>query len=223
MAQIFMGSLTKGMFGGGFLYTNLDSISLGIVIRIMDLMERQPPLEVSQLIEEFKHRPEISNLIQEGETIEYSAHMIPEGGINTMPRLYSDGILVAGDAAGFALNTGLTLRGMEFAIASGVLAAKAIKSARERDDFSRQSLSNYESLLKESFVLKDLNTFKNAPHFLDNPRLLTLYPQVACDVLEKLTFIGDKPKRKLSATVLSEIRRRVGPSILKDILGAFRI
>lgn len=224
LAEAFVGSLTKGMFGGGFLYTNASSLSLGIVVRILDLMEKDPPIEVPQLLEEFKLRPEISSLIAGGETIEYSAHVIPEGGINTLPRLYSDGILVAGDAAGFTLNTGLTVRGMEFAIASGVLASKAIKIARERNDFSGQSLSIYESLLKESFVLKDLNTFKNAPRFLDNPRIFTLYPQTACDVIEKLMLIEDKPKKKMSSTVFREIRSKLGLlSILKDALRAFRI
>ena len=223
VAQTFIGSLTKGMFGGGFLYTNLNSISLGIVIRIKDLMEKQPPVAAPDLLDEFKGRPEINALINGGETIEYSAHVIPESGINTMPRLYSDGILVAGDAAGFSLNTGLTVRGMDFAIASGVIAAKAICRAREKNDFSKQSLSIYESLLKESFVLKDLNTFKNAPRFLDNAKMFPLYPQTACDVFENLMFIGDKPQRKLSATVLSELRSKVGFSILKDAFRAFRI
>ena len=95
-----------------------------------------------------------------------------------LARLYGDGILVAGDAAGFALNTGITVRGMEFAIASGVLAARAIITATEKKDFSSQSLAEYERLLKESFVLKDMETFKKAPHFLDNPRLMGLLSSV---------------------------------------------
>ncbi len=224
LAETFVGSLTKGMFGGGFLYTNISSLSLGIVVRILDLMAKDPPVELPQLLEDFKLRPEISRLIAGGETIEYSAHVIPEGGINTLPRLYSDGILLAGDAAGFALNTGLTVRGMEFAIASGVLAAKAIKIARSKNDFSSESLSSYESLLRESFVLKDLHTFKNAPRFFDNPRLFTLYPQTVCDVMEKLMLIEDKPKKKMSSTVFREIRSKLGLlPVLKDALRAFRI
>ncbi len=221
-AQLYVGSITRGMFGGGFLYTNLGSISLGIVVGIKDLMERQPPIEAPQLIDEFKERPEVASLIKGGETVEYSAHTISEGGINTMPRLYSDGILVAGDAAGFTLNTGLTVRGMEFALASGVLAAKVIKRSVEKKDFSKQSLSYYESLLRDSFIMKDLNTFKGAPHFLDNRNLFTLYPQFVGDTLEKLMFIDDEPKRKLSSTVLGQVRR-LCPSLLKDIWGAFRI
>jgi electron transfer flavoprotein-quinone oxidoreductase len=216
MAQEFAGAVTKGMFGGGFLYTNQNSISLGLVVRIKDLTEQHPPVDAAQLFEDFKHRPEIEPLISGGETIEYSAHVIPEAGLGGVPRLYSDGILVAGDAAGFALNTGITVRGMEFAIASGVLAAKAIMAATKRNDFSSQSLAEYETLLKNSFVLKDLNTFKHAPEFLDNPRLMSLYPEVACDVMEKMMTIGDQPKRKLSSTALGEVRRRLGFKLLVD-------
>lgn len=223
LAQVFAGAITRGMFGGGFLYTNLSSVSLGLVVRIKDLMEKQPPVEAPQLFEDFKKRPEIENLISGGETIEYSAHVILEAGISGIPRLYSDGILVSGDAAGFTLNTGITVRGMEFAIASGVLAAKAIITATKRNDFSSQSLAEYENLLKNSFILKDLNTFKYAPHFLDNPRLMTLYPQTVCDVLEKLMFIGDQPKKKLSSTILGEIRSKLGIKIVKDGCKALRI
>jgi electron transfer flavoprotein-quinone oxidoreductase len=223
LAEVFVGAMTRGMFGGGFLYTNLSTVSLGLVVRITDLMEKQPPIEAPQLFEDFKHRPEIESLINSGETIEYSAHVIPEASSGGISRLYSDGILVVGDAAGFALNTGLTVRGMDFAIGSGVLAARAIIAATKKRDFSSQSLAEYNRLLKESFVLKDLNTFKYAPHFLDNSRLMTLYPQTACDVLEKLMFIGDQPKKKMSSTVFDEIRTKVGLKIFKDGCKVLRI
>jgi electron transfer flavoprotein-quinone oxidoreductase len=223
LAKVFAGAITKGMFGGGFLYTNLNSISLGLVVRISDLMEKEPPIEAPQVFEDFKQRPEVQSLISGGEMIEYSAHVIPEAGLGGIPRLFGDGILVAGDAAGFTLNTGLTVRGMEFAIASGILAARAIIAATKKNDFSSQSLAEYENLLKNSFVLKDLKTFKHAPHFLDNPRLMTLYPQTVCDVLEKMMYIGDQPKKKLSSTALSEIRNKAGIKILKDACKALRI
>ena len=222
-ARMYAGAITGGMFGGGFLYTNLSSISLGLVVRIKDLMEKQPPIEAPQLFENFKQRPEIKGLIAGGETIEYSAHVIPEAGFSGISRLYGDGILVAGDAAGLALNTGITVRGMEFAIASGVIAARAIITATSKNDFSSQSLAEYERLLKDSFVLKDMETFKNAPHFLDNPRLMGLYPQVACDTLEKLMFIGDQPKKRLVGTTLAEVRKKLKiTQLLKDGYNAFR-
>jgi electron transfer flavoprotein-quinone oxidoreductase len=216
-AHMFVGSLTKGMFGGGFLYTNRESLSLGMVLGIADIMARQPAVEVPDLLEEFKARPEIARLIKGSETVEYSAHTIGEGGFNTIPRLFDDGILVTGDAAGFTLNTGLTVRGMEFAIASGVIAARAIKKAKEKNDFSKESLAYYEELLKNSFIIKDLTTFKKAPEVLDNPRIFGSYPEFVCNALEKLMFIGDQPKRKMSSTLLAEVKNKLGWSWVKDI------
>jgi electron transfer flavoprotein-quinone oxidoreductase len=222
-AQMYAGAITKGMFGGGFLYTNLNSVSLGLVVRIKDLMDKHPPVEAPQLFEDFKQRPEIKGLIAGGDTIEYSAHVIPEAGMSGISRLYGDGILVAGDAAGFTLNTGITVRGMEFAIASGVLAARAITAATKKKDFSSQSLAEYERLLKDSFVMKDMETFQKAPHFLDNPRLMGLYPQVVCDTLEKLMFIGGQPKKRLVGTAIAEIRKKIKiTQALKDGYNAFR-
>jgi electron transfer flavoprotein-quinone oxidoreductase len=186
-------------------------------------MEKQPPIEVPQLFENFKQRPEIKGLIAGGETIEYSAHVIPEAGMDGIGRLYGDGILVAGDAAGLALNTGITVRGMEFAIASGVMAARAIITATGKKDFSSQSLAEYEKLLKESFVLKDMETFKKAPHFLDNPRLMGRYPQFVCDALENLMFIGEQPKKRLVGTAITEVRKKLKfTQMLKDGYNAFR-
>jgi electron transfer flavoprotein-quinone oxidoreductase len=223
-AQLFFGVLSKGMMGGGFLYTNVESISLGLVVGIESLMEREPKIEVHELIEEFKARPEIRNLIADGETVEYSAHVIPEGGINAMPRLYGDGILVVGEAAGFGLNMLLTVRGMEFAVASGVMAAEAIKQAREKGDYSAGSLSYYEDLVRDSFVLKDLETFGHVLSVLENPRLFDYYPQAFCDIFEKLMWIDENPKPKISSTVIREgISKFLNWSAVKDAVGMLRI
>ena len=223
-AQLYFGALTKGMLGGGFLYTNKESISLGIVVGIESLLEREPKLEVHELLEEFKGRPEIRNLIADGETVEYSAHVIPEGGINAMPRLYSDGIVVVGEAAGLGLNMLLTVRGMEFAVASGVLAARAILEARERQDYSASSLSRYEELLKDSFVLQDLETFRNVLGFMENPRLFGYYPQAICDIFTQLMWIDEKPKPRISSTVIRKGLSKFGNwATVKDALGVLRI
>ncbi|TEU14899.1 MAG: FAD-dependent oxidoreductase [Anaerolineales bacterium] len=206
LAQLFFGTLTQGMMGGGFLYTNLESISLGLVVGIEALMEKEPKLEVHQMLEDFKQRPEIRGLIEGGEVAEYSAHVIIEGGIHAMPKLFGDGILVVGDAAGFGLNMLMTVRGMEYALASGAMAAQAIKRARKQNDFSAASLSYYEQLVKDSFIYKELQTFSNVLSFMENPRLFNLYPQVFCGLFEKLMWIDEQPKPKISKTVLQELR-----------------
>ena len=222
-ANLFLGSPTHGCFGGGFLYTNRSSISLGMVLRIRDLADARPLREAPQFLDDFKSRPEIAPLIAGGETVEYSAHVLPEAGYGGLIRPFADGLLIAGDAAGFALNAGLTVRGMEFAVASGVLAAQAFKQAREKKDFSASSLSVYQRLLEESFVRQDLKTFEQAPHFLDNPRLFDHYPKLVGDILRDLFYIGERPKQKYFANVKGKVGWAEAWSILKDLRAGLKI
>jgi electron transfer flavoprotein-quinone oxidoreductase len=223
-AQLFFGSLTQGMFGGGFLYTNRESLSLGLVIAIHDLMEKQPPVSPHDLLEDFKARSEIRPLIAGGHPVEYSAHILPEGGFRALPHLVTDGMVVVGDAAGLALNMGVIVRGLDFALASGVMAARALLRAREQGDFSAASLAYYETLLRDSFVWQDLQTFQHMPDFLANPRLFEFYPSVACDLLEQIMWIGEQPKEKFSKTALRAARQNLlRADVLGDLLGMRRI
>ena len=205
-AQLFVGSLTRGMLGGGFLYTNQGSLSLGIVVGIHSLNVREPREEVYKLLDEFKERPEIKNLIKGGNVVEYSAHLITEGGIHTKPKLYADGMLVVGDAAGLGLNMLVTVRGMEYAMASGVLAGRTIKKAKEKNDFSASSLAYYEQLLNESFIMKEMNSFKNSLMILENERLFSKYPQAISDLFEKVMRIDEHPKESLYKTIYQGLK-----------------
>ncbi|MCX5806240.1 MAG: FAD-dependent oxidoreductase [Proteobacteria bacterium] len=201
VAQLFVGDVTKGMFGGGFLYTNRETISLGIVVGIRALMEKSPTIEAHTLIDAFKERYEIKRLIDGGTLAEYAAHIIPESGYNGISKLYGNNILVTGDAAGFALNMGVTVRGMEFAIASGIIAAETIIKAKSSDDYSAKTLSYYEDRLKDSFVLKDLYNYKEMPEFLDNDDFFSYYPNLFPGLVEKAMWFGREPKEKLSKTI----------------------
>jgi electron transfer flavoprotein-quinone oxidoreductase len=225
-AQLFFGSLTEGMLGGGFLYTNKDSLSLGLVVGIRDLMQqsdRNKPVEPHDLMEAFKLRPEVRPLIDGGHSAEYSAHTIVEGGLRAVGKLCRDGMLVVGDAAGFSQNLGITVRGMDFALASGAMAAQTILHARKAGDFSAATLAHYDRLLRESFVIRDLETFKGLPGFLENPRLFKVYPQLAMRLLEDLFWIGERPKEKFSRTVVRTMRAGLpGMSAIKDILAALK-
>ena len=206
-AQLFVGSITKGMMGGGFLYTNQDTLSLGMVVGLGSLNQKEPRQEVHQLLDAFKARPEIQRLIGGGEMVEYSAHLIPEGGIHAKPDLHTGGMLVVGDAAGFGLNMLITVRGMEYAMISGVLAAETVKKAKEKNDFSASTLAHYETLLNQSVIIQDLETFRHSVEILKNPRLFSLYPQSICDLFEKLMWIDQKPKQKLFTTAFKELRK----------------
>ena len=200
-ARLFMGEVTKGKFGGGFLYTNKESISLGIVVGIQDLMEGAPAVQAPVLLDEFKQRPEVARWLKGGETVEYSAHVIPEGGLKSLTKLSGDGILVAGDAAGFSMNIGVTVRGMEYAMASGYYAAQAVIQAKAREDFSAASLAAYESMLGESFVMKDFKNFSEAPEALDNHRIYTYYPELAGNIMRDMYNVPAGSKERLYPTV----------------------
>jgi electron transfer flavoprotein-quinone oxidoreductase len=223
-AHLFFGAITPGLFGGGFLYTNRETLSLGLVLGIESFTKSNPRLETHQIFESFKERAEIAHLIKDGELVEYSAHLIPEGGTRPLAKPYGDGILIVGDAAGLALNMGIIVRGMEFAIASGYMAAQTVKKAREKGDFSASVLSNYQTLLRESFVLKDMETFRDSLAVLENPRITGLYPQWVCQVLEEIFWIGEGPKERISATVWKGAKQGLlNLTVLKDLLMLRRI
>ena len=223
-AHLFFGAITEGVFGGGFLYTNQETISLGLVLGIDSFLQHPAARETHAIFEAFKGRREIAPLIKGGELVEYSAHLIPEGGNKPVPQPYTDGFLVAGDAAGLALNMGITVRGMEFAIASGYLAAQTVKQAKEKGDYSASTLAAYATLLKESFVLKDMETFRRSLDVLENPRMTGLYPAWVCKVMEDVFWIGEGPKQRVSSTVWKEIRQGLfNLTALKDLLRLRRI
>jgi electron transfer flavoprotein-quinone oxidoreductase len=208
-ACLFAGAVTKGMFGGGFLYTNSDSLSVGLVVGIEALMGAHGAEESYRLMEAFTARPEVLRWTKGGELKEYAAHVIPEAGFGGISKLVTDNMLVAGDAAGFALNLGLTVRGMEFAMASGVLAGEVADEALTKGDTSAQFLSLYEKKLKESFVLRDLETFRHSREVLDNPRLLKVYPKFLCELLRDLYTVDSGPKASLYKTAKEAARKHV--------------
>ena len=218
LARMFMGEVTRGKFGGGFLYTNKDSISLGIVVGIKDLMLGQPAVQAPLLLDEFKQRPEIAVLIRGGETVEYSAHAIPEGGYQAMSKLFGDGILLAGDAAGFSMNIGVTVRGMEYALASGYYAAQAVIAAKKAEDFSARGLAVYQELLGQSFVMEDFKNFQEAPHALENPRLFQHYPEMLGNMMRDIYAVPAGPKNRLYPT----IKQYLGFSELWSMFGDAR-
>lgn len=217
-ARLFMGEVTRGKFGGGFLYTNKESISLGIVVGIKDLMVGKPEIAAPQLLDDFKQRPEIAALIRGGQTVEYSAHVIPEGGLKSLTKLYGDGILVAGDAAGFSMNIGVTVRGMEYALASGHYAAQAVLKAREAGSYNASQLAVYETLLNDSFVMKDFRNFKDAPEALDNPRFFTVYPELATSIMSQLYEVPAGGKERIYPT----IKKHLSFGEMWSMLGDFR-
>ena len=140
-----------------------------------------------------------------------------------MPKLYGDGILVAGDAAALTLSTGIYLEGMNFALTSGIAAAETTKVAKEKGDFSKETLSCYEKLLRESFVLEDLKSFQRASSFLDNQRIYATYPDIFCGLAKKVFTVDGNPKKKLWRLAREEMKGKVSSwQLIKDGISAIR-
>ena len=214
-AQLFIGQCTRQIPGGAFVYTNRNSLSLGIVVYINQLIESK--VEAYELMREFNSNPAIAKLIAGGKIVEYSTHVIPEA---SRTGLFTDGLLVVGDAAGLIVNSGITLRGMDMAIASGMAAAEAVKIAMGKNDFSKKSLSHYEFLLKQDFVLKDMKTFKRSPEFMQNTRLYSLYLELVCKLFHRLAVVKG-PKRRLFNELLEETKgKRI--QIIQDLIRGLR-
>lgn len=210
---LFAGDITDGLIGGGFLYTNKDSISLGVVFGLHNISKTN--ISVPQMLENFKNHPTIKPLIKNGKSLEYSAHIVPEGGFNTLPTLCDDGVILVGDCAGLCLNIGYTVRGMDLAVESGKLAANAIIKACEKKDFSKNTLSFYEEELKKSFVLKDLELYKNTPLLLDNERIFKDYPLMATNIMNELFTVNGASKPILKK-ILPHVKKVGFLNILKD-------
>ena len=194
LAWEFIGSFTQGVPGGAFIYTNKDSLSVGVVVQLSGLAEKK--LKADDLLEEFKNHPQLKPFLVDGNLAEYSAHLIPAAGPSKLHSLYSNGFLVAGDAALLVLTTGLIIEGANLALASGEAAAQAVIRAKEKGDYSSRTLSLYPRLLKENSVLEDLNNFRRAYHFLENPRLYQIYPELACELAFKILSHEERPRKK---------------------------
>jgi len=199
-----VGFATRGVAGGGFLYTNKESISVGLVMHLDELIETG--IKPSEVIEDFLAHPMVAPLIRGGKLLEYGAHLVPEGGLAMMPRLMMDGMLVTGDAAGLSVNNGFVVRGMDLAIASGVAAAEAVLEAKKKNDFSAQGLSAYQRLMDESFAMKDMRTYAGAPAFMKSERLYEAYPEMLVSLMTHIYHHDGTPKQHIVPMLLKSIK-----------------
>lgn len=215
-AQLFVGECTKGLQGGGFIYTNKRSLSLGLVITAEQFLHTEH--RMVDLMEDFRMHPAVQPLIDGGKLVEYSGHLVPEGGLGMMPPLVNDGLLIVGDAAGLVLNTGWMVRGMDFAIASGEAAAKAVINAKKVGDYTKLGLSSYQKNLESSFVLQDLITYQKAPEFMENPRIFGVYPAMVEEMMLNLFAVRGEPAQPLRKSMMQTIKRQGGMvGIAKDV------
>jgi electron transfer flavoprotein-quinone oxidoreductase len=190
-----VGDCTEGVGGGGFMYTNIDSISVGVVLRLDDLTAKNKV--VTDVFDHFLAHKFIAPYLEGGEIAEYGCHLVAEGGMDMVGEICMDGMVVVGDAAGLCLNTGLTVRGMDLAVASGVAAAAGIASALDRNDTSAAGLAGYRERLFASFAGKDMKTYAKAPGFLEVGRMYKDYGELIANILYGAFNLDNQPRQHL--------------------------
>ena len=191
--DIEMLGCTRGIPGGGFLYTNADTVSVGVVVSLPHLAEAE--VRPEELVADLKDHPSIAPYLRGSTLREYAAHLIPEGGYDTMPALTADGMVLAGDAAAMTLAAGIWLEGVNFAIGSGYAAGRVVDRAIASDDCSARGLASYRSGLERQFVLADHKRLRKAPALVLSDRVQHRYPGLLCDLAEGfLTVDNSVPK-----------------------------
>lgn len=215
-----LGTATWGMNGVAFLYTNRSSVSIGIGANLADFArEKVRPYE---MLESLKLHPLIAPLIKDGKPREYTAHWLPEGGYDTVPKLFGDGFLIAGDSA--MMFNAPHREGSNLAMTSGRLAAETILEAMEMKDFSSGGLQGYARRLQDSYVLKDLKKYRKFPSFLETHReLFTILPRATSSAAREILTVDELPKRNRQTLAWKAIRSRVSPlRLLRLIWDAWR-
>jgi electron transfer flavoprotein-quinone oxidoreductase len=187
------GTISHGMTGMGFIYTNKESISLGIGCLVSDF--QRCGVTPYGLLERFKRHPSVTPLIKGSEVKEYAAHLIPEGGYRAIPQLYGDGWVVVGDAA--QLNNAIHREGSNLAMTSGRIAAEAIARLKARGEpMTAANLSLYKKLIDESFVMKDLKKYKDMPQLLhiQSQNFFLTYPQLVSKAMQNFVRVDGTTK-----------------------------
>jgi len=203
----YFGGAVKGMIGSGFVYTNKDSISVGVGCLIDDFLNtKTAPYE---LLDRFKAHPAVAPLLRGGETVEYATKMIPEDSYNDLTDLYADGVMLVGDCAGL-VNPSIHHEGTNLAMASGVFAGEAFLEAREKKDFTRNGLASYRRRLDESWVMKDLAHYRDAVHFLrTNREFVDDYQRLAVELVRDYFTVDDTPKPEVRKRLIRKVRDEV--------------
>lgn len=191
--EIFGGSMLN-MLGLGFLYTNKNSISIGLGVSLKELTEKR--IKPYELLDKLKEHPQIAPLIKDGELLEYSAHLIPEGGYKKIPNIVGNGVMICGDAAMFVNN--MHWEGTNLAMISGKIAGETAVIAIGKQDFSESGLSNYQEGLEDSFIMKDLRTYRDLMSTIESrsTEFLGYYPQKINSFFEMFTTTDSIPKRE---------------------------
>ncbi|ADU31626.1 FAD-dependent oxidoreductase [Evansella cellulosilytica] len=218
--EIF-GDSTQGALGTAFLYTNKDSINIGVGTTLSSMIKKK--MKPYKLLEYVKEHPMVQPYIEGAETQEYLAHLIPEGGYKSIPKLVGDGVIVAGDAA--QLVNAIHREGSNMAMSSGKMAAETILRAKEVDDFSERILDTYRKELYDSFIGQDLKKYKDTAHtFEEHPQYFEKYVPLMNEAMNKMFTVDGRSKWDKQRDIMKSFTAERGKlGVAKDIYRAWRV
>jgi len=202
-----VGKITDGMMGTGFLYTNKDSLTIGIGCMLSDFKKNDNKTSPYQLLEQLKKHPSVAPLIQGGEMKEYCAHLIPEGGFFAVPKVYGAGWMIVGDSGGFV--NAVHREGSNLAMTTGRLAAETVIAAKAAGKpLTETALKAYQKALDESFVMKDLKKYRDMPKvFHENPQFFTTYPELLNKAARTMVTVDNVDKKTKEKAIFASFRQ----------------
>lgn len=201
-----MGSVTEGMVGTGFLYTNKDSLTIGVGCMLSDFKTNPNRTTPYALLEKLKRHPSIAPLIEGGEMKEYCAHLIPEGGFHAVPKIFGHGWMIVGDSGGFV--NAAHREGSNLAMTTGRLAAETVIAAKAAGKaMDAKTLSAYKAALDDSFVMKDLKKYRDLPEVLHNsPHFFSTYPGLVNRAAQTMFTVDGVDKKTKEREVLGSFK-----------------
>jgi len=156
-----VGYPTGQSIGLAGIFTNRDSLSILLGMPLHLLMENR--VSLPELLSSFKKHPLVRRLIAGGESMGYAAHLTTRGGVAARQKFYSDGVMVAGEAALMVSGR----RGSDLAMLAGKLAAETAVQARARGDFSSRMLKNYKRKLEATFFMQNIRSAAGSVNYYD--------------------------------------------------------
>jgi electron transfer flavoprotein-quinone oxidoreductase len=182
-AQVYLGPFMKDVNGGAFVYTNQDSLSVGIVVSMNSMVSAytedfERVGKSIDILESFESHPMVAELLQGAELVEYSAHNVPKGYKCMLKKPYAPGFMAVGDSLGSFVKVGPLLDGMSKAITTGMMAAETYLQADQTGSFGDSALASYQSRLRP--VYRDIGRSRNDSRLSES--------RLTYQVLPKLLF-----------------------------------
>jgi electron transfer flavoprotein-quinone oxidoreductase len=201
-----IGRITDGMMGTGFLYTNKESIAIGVGCMLGDFKSNPKRTSPYTLLEQMKRHPSIAPLIEGGEMKEYTAHLIPEGGFHAIPKVFGNGWMIVGDSGGFV--NAVHREGSNLAMTTGRLAAETIIEAKAAGKgYRADTLKAYKKALDASFVMKDLYKYRDMPEvFHQSPQFFTSYPDMLAQAARTMITVDGVDKKTKEREIFASFR-----------------